>query len=369
MIRPLYLLYFLYISFLITGKTIVHGPDGILEWIDIPLSYLALFGLYLHVFKIRSKKIAFWKFYSLTFPIWDIGINTYFHFQKYGSISLNKYIYGLTTAFPLYVGVVLYSFSTRKVSMPLKEESSLKKKTATKQRGMKKNESIFISTLVLCGVCLFFYAQFSKKARANLNDLTVGVFKPVIYLYPQQETKIRAKLDFDGQFHFTWPPYHEGWEVVADPNGKIQTMDGNEYSYLFWDGLFNLPDMWKEDGTVVEGNKLDVYLRKTMINMGLKPTEYNELIVFWTPILKKSPYVQVTILTDEYEKMVPLHIEPKPDNILRLYILFRKLDERIEVKAQKLPTLIREGFTVVEWGGSIIKDDRPGGIFQLIHQY
>ena len=51
---------------------------------------------------------------------------------------------------------------------------------------------------------------------------------------------------------------------------------------------------------------------------------------------------------------MPLEISPNPDTIIRVHMDFKGLDEQIEVKEQKLVTQERHGFTVVEWGGSII---------------
>ena len=52
---------------------------------------------------------------------------------------------------------------------------------------------------------------------------------------------------------------------------------------------------------------------------------------------------------------MPIEIDPNPDTLIRVLMDYKGLEEPIEVKEQKLSTPNRVGFTVVEWGGSLIK--------------
>ena len=51
---------------------------------------------------------------------------------------------------------------------------------------------------------------------------------------------------------------------------------------------------------------------------------------------------------------MPLEISPKPDSVIRVMMAYRKIVGPFEVTEQKLETPERKGFTVVEWGGTII---------------
>ena len=51
---------------------------------------------------------------------------------------------------------------------------------------------------------------------------------------------------------------------------------------------------------------------------------------------------------------MPLEIYPKPDSIIRVMMEWKPLTEIKEIQEQKLITPTRDGFTVVEWGGSRI---------------
>ena len=55
-----------------------------------------------------------------------------------------------------------------------------------------------------------------------------------------------------------------------------------------------------------------------------------------------------TLMTNDN---MPLEITPKPDNLIRVLMEFKELEKPIEIEEQKLKTLLREGYTVVKWGG------------------
>ena len=60
------------------------------------------------------------------------------------------------------------------------------------------------------------------------------VAKPVIYLYPEEETEVTVTLDFDGALTSTYPAYEEGWTVLARPDGTLRDPDtGRSYYCLF----------------------------------------------------------------------------------------------------------------------------------------
>lgn len=48
-------------------------------------------------------------------------------------------------------------------------------------------------------------------------------------------------------------------------------------------------------------------------------------------------------------------IDPRPDTVIRIIMSYKGLEEPIEVTEQKLESVSRTGFTVVEWGGTEIE--------------
>ena len=49
---------------------------------------------------------------------------------------------------------------------------------------------------------------------------------------------------------------------------------------------------------------------------------------------------------------MPLNITPQPDSIIRVMMEFKGMKHAKELKPQKITTTERNGFVVVEWGGT-----------------
>ncbi|WMJ24215.1 hypothetical protein RBG61_05990 [Paludicola sp. MB14-C6] len=215
---------------------------------------------------------------------------------------------------------------------------------------MKKHKIILIvaGILLVIGLLTGLYL-YVVSAR------TTGNKKPVIYLYPEQETNVQVKLDYSGELTCTYPPYNNGWNVLAKPNGTIiNQADGKEYSYLFWEGKSKSKyDMRK--GFVVKGEETATFLQEKLAYLGLTPKEYNEFIVFWLPILQENPYNLITFQEEAYTNSAKLTITPKPDSVLRVFMAYKPLSKPIEIEEQPLTQFERKGFSVIEWGGGEVK--------------
>ena len=77
-------------------------------------------------------------------------------------------------------------------------------------------------------------------------------------------------------------------------------------------------------------------------------------------LFQQSYFILVLISFQEelYTENAVLDITPKPDSMLRIFMAFKALDEYIEVPEQDLKTFERKGFTVVEWGGAEVKEEK-----------
>ncbi len=192
------------------------------------------------------------------------------------------------------------------------------------------------------------------EAQQKVRILTAAMAarKPVIYLYPEETTDISVSLDYDGELTFTYPVYNNGWTVTAQPDGTLMNhADGREYSYLFWEGE-GYGEMDFSEGFVVKGEDTVSFLQEKLAAMGMTPKEYNEFIVYWLPYMQDNAYNLISFQWENYEESAELNITPRPDNMLRVFMAFKALDEAVEIPEQNLPVLERDGFTVVEWGGT-----------------
>ncbi|MCX6730063.1 MAG: hypothetical protein NT058_01005, partial [Candidatus Portnoybacteria bacterium] len=176
--------------------------------------------------------------------------------------------------------------------------------------------------------------------------------KPVIYLYPKQETDVSVFVKPNGGFTFTDPEYKDGWKVKAKPNGEIYNYeDGKNYPYLFWEGP-ELNYKKPEQGFVVAKENVQKFLEEKLLQLGLIKKESDEFIEFWLPRMQDKEYYFISFMgKKEIDDGAPLSINPKPDTIIRVLMDYRGLDERINVKEQQIITPERKGFVVVEWGG------------------
>lgn len=196
------------------------------------------------------------------------------------------------------------------------------------------------------------------KFYDNFDTSELIPMKPVIYLYPKKIMDVLVTVNHKPGFLVTYPEYDNGWDVIAFPNGKIiNKSDGKEYNYLFWEGNHN-PNLEFDLslGFVVRGSDTADFLQKVLSEIGLTPAEYNEFIVYWYPKMVQNPYNLVHFASDsEYAKKITLDVTPKPDSILRVFMVYKPLKKPIEIIPQEFVSFKREGFSVVEWGGSELK--------------
>ena len=64
--------------------------------------------------------------------------------------------------------------------------------------------------------------------------------KPIIYIYPQEETEVSVKVGYPENLTCTYPKYdeNEGWNVIAKPNGDLQDLKTGKNLYaLHWEGI------------------------------------------------------------------------------------------------------------------------------------
>lgn len=186
------------------------------------------------------------------------------------------------------------------------------------------------------------------------NQIIRGADKPAIYLYPEEDSIINVTIESEGNLLTTYPDYGNGWTVLAETDGTLHDLKSNRtYSYLFWEGeSYTNYDMSK--GFVVAREDTVAFLLDKLAYMGMNDTEINEFIVYWLPRLNKNSYNFICFQEEQYTETWKLHVTPKPDTEIRVFMTWYGLDEPVEVKEQELPHNERNGYTLVEWGGTEI---------------
>ena len=193
--------------------------------------------------------------------------------------------------------------------------------------------------------------------KENIEKPNPETAKPVIYLYPEQETKVNVQLTFNGTLTSTYPTLPpEGWTVTAQPDGTLTDEEGRSYRYLFWEGVADVD--WKQDsGFLVKAEDAHEFLEESLTQLGLNELEQNDFITYWLPKLEKNGESFVTFAAEQYTDNAILTVTPQPDSVLRVQMLISKVDDSNRAAFQKLPEqelprFEREGFVLVEWGGT-----------------
>ncbi len=195
-----------------------------------------------------------------------------------------------------------------------------------------------------------------EPVQVSMSDfqLQEGVdYKPVIYLYPEQPAEVNVQLLYNGTLTVSEPPYNNGWEVTANPDGRIVAADGSEYPYLFWEGE-KAYQLDKSEGFCVSGSDTEAFLREKLSLLGLNSSEMADFLEFWLPYMQGNAYNVIRFHGEDYTDNAVMDINPLPDTVIRVYMSFEPSEQPVEIAPQSLePAPARSGFTVVEWGGSI----------------
>lgn len=230
---------------------------------------------------------------------------------------------------------------------------------------------------------IFFKDAWGRWVVVGEYDLKLmgGCGKPVVYLYPEKQTTVHLSFTSPVALNTNIPTYQNGWLVSASPDGVLTDLQpqytdcskidnshtgseyaqracqANSYPYIYWSGKSvenSYPPV--TGGWVVERKNLLTFMQGKLNEMGLNDTESGDMTSYWVPKMseKNAPYYQIGFLqTKEMNAFIPMHVAPKPDSVLRIFLDWKALDSKPRVfpLPQKLEKSSRNGFTYVEWGG------------------
>ena len=204
--------------------------------------------------------------------------------------------------------------------------------------------------------------------------------KPVVYLYPEKATEVKASFLKPMKLDTTIPTYHNGWDVLAYPDGTLRDLQtkftdcdkintakfgseyakkaclANSYPYLYWAGESFASDYPKiDEGWVVDKAGLEQFLNQKLDEIGLLKKEKEDMLSYWLPrmLSRNAPFYRISFLqTEEMNRIAPMEIYPKPNSVNRIFLDFLPLQSKpCDIPPQVLKPFRRDGFTVVEWGG------------------
>ena len=187
--------------------------------------------------------------------------------------------------------------------------------------------------------------------------------KPVIYLYPEQAGVVDVTIEVQGNLSCVYPAFASAqptdaggtWRVLAQPDGTLTDLSsGRELGYLFWEGDAGFtPDFSR--GFCVSGDDTRAFLEDALSKLGLTDREAADFITYWLPRMQGNPYNLVSFQGDAYARAARLDVDPEPDTVIRVQMAWRPLDAPVQIEPQELTAPARDGFTVVEWGGTQVE--------------
>ena len=182
-----------------------------------------------------------------------------------------------------------------------------------------------------------------------------SVKKPIIYLYPKEQTNVKIHFNLKKTtFTTVYPKFtsENEWNVHASPNGDIKIGD-KKYPYLFWEAESYINQDFSK-GFIVKDEDAESFLEEKLKLIGLNEKESCDFITFWLPQIIKNKLSLLSFQTEEFFRNFEEKIEPKPDSVLRVFLSIKKIEKKCDLEEQQLTKVERKGFTVVEWGGSMI---------------
>lgn len=222
-----------------------------------------------------------------------------------------------------------------------------------------------VSGAVGGGQCRIFFIIIPKQYIKTINvivdskntSIPYVAYKPIIYLYPTEKTRISLKLLKNNNITCSYPKYTDEWNVTAETNGNLlDNKTGRSLYSLYYECKNVVNFNIKEEGFIVKGTDIAEFLEEKLSVLGLTEREAEEFIIYWLPKLESNKYNYIRFASlDEINENMPLEINPNPNTIIRVLMTYKGLDNPIDVKEQKLITPERTGFVAVEWGGTEIK--------------
>ncbi|PBK61377.1 ubiquitin-domain-containing protein [Armillaria solidipes] len=191
--------------------------------------------------------------------------------------------------------------------------------------------------------------------------------KPVIYLFTPLPLNATVRLSLVKAWTFS--AIYPGVPIKSSESGQSiewnvnthfdHTMtdiaSGAQVSYLFWEAETNphlppsppssprlgladldiippfdpsMADLTDSNSVVLPRSRTAPYLDKALTTLGLHVEARTSFITYWLPSILKHDFVALRFLPQaSYEHAAPLDVEPKPDVVTRVFMLFKRVCE------------------------------------------
>jgi len=191
---------------------------------------------------------------------------------------------------------------------------------------------------------------FSVFQSCEPDDDDKKMYKPNIYIYPQENIQLEVNIDFPmgGKVIASIPEYKTGWKVSVDSKGIID----NKYTYLFYEST--QPNVWQtKSGWMIKKADLKGFFEENMALYGFAGQEITDFTDYWIPRLKDQEIYSICPqVLPAINKVVQLRFSKQPEHLLRLYYVIRGRDNssKNELVKPEIPKFERKGYFITEWG-------------------
>lgn len=214
---------------------------------------------------------------------------------------------------------------------------------------------------VICSEVQFI--PFKNQDGSPSGGGTIVMRKPVVYLYPQSVQSVKVELHVDGQLTTTYPRLGKdhAWTVKAGPTGELfDPQTEKRYPYLFWEAKRSSSfTIDTAQAFCVSHQGAERFLEDAADKFALNEKERTDFVTYWLPALENNKFSLVQFLSAaEYDRYATMTVTPKPDCVNRLFMIFQGVNSLVKTGSPALAQLDRKGFTVVEWGGSNLDEQR-----------
>ena len=224
---------------------------------------------------------------------------------------------------------------------------------------MKRILQVLLVVVALCAaVVLFLVVSHAMEDQR--------AYKPVLYLYPEQEQAVTVALDLEGTLDTVYPAPDQAtsadgrtrasWTVDAATDGTLTDASGRTYPSLFWDATMALPE--PDSGFVVSRDEAVPFLEDKLAELGLSDREAADFITYWAPRIRSHEYTFVSFDASAYTQAASYHFTDEagarvePDTFIRVFMTIREARADTVVQPQSFTAPpARMGFVAVEWGG------------------
>ena len=207
------------------------------------------------------------------------------------------------------------------------------------------------------------YSDGYDEGYEQAQDMDGNIKKPIIYIYPEEPTDVKMELSLKNEELTCVYPKNKTltdnsieWNVRASEDGTLKDYDtGLDLYSLYWEPNGE-SSVDFSTGSCVKGEETSEFLNDRLRALGLNAKETEEFIVYWLPKMESNKYNLISFDTESYTENAELSLTPEPDSLIRVFMSFKGSDKFIKLQEQDLgSTPSREGYTVVEWGGTEVK--------------